>query len=202
MDEKVQTTVAVVDEVPVNREGMPTPPGVPTPRQSQILKQWVRDVFISVAVAWFVIAFLFQQVRVDGTSMQPGLQDQDRLFINKLVYRFGDMKHGDVVVFLYPGDHTMSYIKRVIGLPGDDVRVDHGHVFVNGAELVEPYVAAQFQDDRSAAETVVPAGEVYVMGDHRSISSDSRVFGPVDRKLIYGKATYVFWPIRDSGSVR
>jgi signal peptidase I len=180
----------------------PTPPGVATPRQIKIMKQWARDVAISIGVAWLIIAFLYQPVRVQGTSMLPRLVDQDRLFINKFAYRIGDVKRGDVVVFLYPGDHTKSYIKRVIGLPGDDVRVDHGHVFVNGEELAEPYVAMKYQDDRSVPELVIPAGEVFVMGDHRNISSDSRDFGPIDKKLIYGKAAYVYWPVRDSGSVR
>jgi len=202
MNENGQVTEIPLEEIPVRREGMPTPPGAATPRQMEIMKQWLRDVAIAIAVSWFVIAFVYQQVLVDGTSMMPGLMDRDRLIINKFAYRFGEEKRGDVVVFLYPGDHTQSYIKRVIGLPGDDVRVEHGHVFVNGGELVEPYVAPSFQDDRSAQETVVPAGDVYVMGDHRSISSDSRDFGPVPKKLIYGKAAYVYWPMKDSGSVR
>jgi signal peptidase I len=180
----------------------PTPPGVATPRQIKIMKQWVRDIAISMAVAWIIIAFLYQPVRVQGTSMLPRLVDQDRLFINKFAYRIGDVKRGDVVVFLYPGDHTKSYIKRVIGLPGDDVRVDHGHVFVNGEQMVEPYVATKYEDDRSVPELVIPAGEVFVMGDHRNISSDSRDFGPIDKKLIYGKAAYVYWPVKDSGSVQ
>ena len=202
MNENGQVTEIPLEEIPVRREGMPTPPGAATPRQMEIMKQWLRDVAIAIAVSWFVIAFVYQQVLVDGTSMMPGLMDRDRLIINKFAYRFGEEKRGDVVVFLYPGDHTKSYIKRVIGLPGDDVRVDRGHVFVNGGELAEPYVAERFQDDRSAQETVGPAGEVYVMGDHRSNSTDSRVFGPVPKKLIYGKAAYVYWPVKDSGSVR
>jgi signal peptidase I len=168
----------------------------------KIMKQWARDIFISLAVAWFVIMFVYQPVKVDGPSMMPRLQNDDRLIINKYAYRFGDVKHGDVVVFLYPGDHTKSYIKRVVGLPGDDVRVDLGHVFVNGQQIAEPYVVAGYEDERSMADVTVPADEVFVMGDHRSNSTDSRSFGPIDRKLIYGKAAYVYWPVRDSGSVR
>jgi signal peptidase I len=192
-----QTSVEAVRD-----ESMPTPPGVATPRQMKIMKQWLRDVAISIAVAWFVIMFLYQPVKVQGTSMAPRLADQDRIFINKFVYRIGDVKHGDVVVFLYPGDRRTSYIKRVIGLPGDDVREEHGHVFVNGTQLVEPYVAESYQDDQSMPDLIVPAGEYFVMGDHRNISSDSRSFGPVDKKLIYGKAAYVYWPVRDSGTVQ
>jgi signal peptidase I len=181
---------------------MPTPPGVSTPHQMKIMKQWVRDIVIAIAVATFIIIFLYQPVRVQGTSMLPRLADQDRLFINKFAYRIGEVKRGDVVVFLYPADHTKSYIKRVIGLPGDEVRVDHGRVIVNGMELVEPYVEARYQDDRSVPDVLVPAGEVFVMGDHRTVSSDSRDFGPVSEKLIYGKAAYVYWPVKNSGTVQ
>jgi len=179
-----------------------TPPGAASPEQMRVMKQWVRDIAISVAIASFIIIFLYQPVRVQGTSMQPRLADQDRLFINKYAYRVGEVKRGDVVVFEFPGDRTKSYIKRVIGLPGDDVRVEHGQVSVNGNALAEPYIDARYSDERSAVETLVPAGEVYVMGDHRNISSDSRDFGPVPEKLIYGKAAYVYWPVKDSGTVR
>jgi signal peptidase I len=163
---------------------------------------WIRDLIVSVAVSAFIIVFLYQPVRVEGTSMLPMLEDQDRLFINKMAYRVGDIHEGDVVVFQYPLDHSKSYIKRVIGLPGDRVRIDHGRVYVNEARLKEPYVPSRFMDDRSMAETVLPPHEYFVMGDHRSISSDSREFGPVDRDLIYGKAVFVYWPMEQVGVVR
>jgi signal peptidase I len=163
---------------------------------------WLRDLAVSVAISAFIIVFLYQPVRVEGTSMLPMLEDQDRLFINKIAYRVGDIHSGDVVVFQYPRDHTKSYIKRVIGLPGDDIRIDHGRVYVNGAQLKEPYVPNRFTDDRSHAELVLPPNRYWVMGDHRSISSDSRDFGPVDRELIYGKAAFVYWPMEQVGVVR
>ena len=134
--------------------------------------------------------------------MNPGLEDQDRLFINKLAFRVGEIHRGDVVVFRYPHDHTKSYIKRVIGLPGDTVRIEHGTVYVNGRRLSEPYVPVRFADDRSQPEIGLPASEYFVMGDHRSISSDSRDFGPVERDLIYGKAAFVYWPVDQAGVVR
>jgi signal peptidase I len=166
------------------------------------MQSWVRDLVVSVAVSTFIIIFLYQPVRVEGTSMLPMLEDQDRLFINKLAYRVGEIHRGDVVVFLYPHDHQKSYIKRVIALPGDDLRIEHGHVYVNGKELAEKYVPPRFEDDRSLAEMTVPEHEYFVMGDHRSISSDSRDFGPVDRSLIYGKAAFVYWPMEQVGVVR
>ncbi len=109
------------------------------PRNSVALS-WLRDMVVSVLVSAFIILFLYQPVRVEGTSMLPVLEDQDRLFVNKLAYRVGDIKRGDVVVFLYPHDHTKSYIKRVIALPGDRLRIDQGQVYVNGKKLVEDYV--------------------------------------------------------------
>ena len=163
---------------------------------------WLRDLVVSVAISAFIIIFLYQPVRVEGTSMLPMLEDQDRLFINKIAYRMGDIHQGDVVVFEYPRDHTKSYIKRVIALPGDRLRIDHGEVYVNGARLPEPYVPNRFTDDRTQPEMMLPPNEYFVMGDHRSISSDSRDFGPVDRDLIYGKAVFVYWPMEQVGVVR
>ncbi len=160
------------------------------------------DLTIAITVSLFIIFFLYQPVRVEGTSMLPELKDQDRLFINKLAYRVGPIERGDVVVFLYPHDHTKSYIKRVIAGPGDELRIDHGHVYVNGQELEEKYVPTRYEDDRSAPKMVVPTHAYYVMGDHRSISSDSRDFGPVDQGLIYGKAAFVYWPLEQAGVVR
>jgi signal peptidase I len=167
-----------------------------------VVHSWVRDLVISVMVSAFIIIFLYQPVRVEGTSMLPVLEDQDRLFINKMAYRVGEIHRGDVVVFLYPHDHEKSYIKRVIALPGDDLRIDHGEVYVNGRRVVEKYVPTRFADDRSEPEMMVPAHEYFVMGDHRSISSDSRDFGPVERDLIYGKAAFVYWPMDQAGVVR
>jgi signal peptidase I len=157
---------------------------------------------ISISVSTFIIIFLYQPVRVEGTSMLPMLEDQDRLFINKMAYRVGAIQRGDVVVFLYPHDRQKSYIKRVIALPGDSLRIDRGRVYVNGKLLKEKYVPPRFEDDRSLPEETIPGHEYFVMGDHRSISSDSRDFGPVDRDLIYGKAAFVYWPMEQAGVVR
>jgi signal peptidase I len=166
------------------------------------MRTWLRDLLISVVVSFFIITFLYQPVKVEGTSMAPQLHDQDRLFINKFAYNFEKIERDDVVVFYYPRDTQKSYIKRVIGLPGDAVRIVDGRVFVNGAAIAEPYVPERYQDVRSMDEFHVPAGEYFVMGDHRSISSDSRDFGPVARMLIYGKAAFVYWPREEMGVVR
>ncbi|MDE1154199.1 MAG: signal peptidase I [Acidobacteriaceae bacterium] len=170
-------------------------------------RSWMWDV-LAVVAAVFVILVLYQPVRVEGTSMLPMLEDQDRLFINKFAYShlgglIGDrIVRGDIVVFYYPHDTTKSYIKRVIALPGDTLSIDHGQVWLNGKVLKEAYVPLRFQDDRSMPEMVVPSGNYFVMGDHRTISSDSRDFGPVPRNLIYGRAAFVYWPMDQAGVVR
>jgi len=180
--------------------------GQRTPAQNQQNQQnhltlWLRDVLISVAVSFLIITFLYQPVRVEGTSMQPELRDQDRLFINKFVYDFEGISRGDVVVFHYPRDPEKSYIKRVIALPGDMLSIDDGRVYVNGKRVSEPYVPLKYRDERSIPSMVIPPNEYFVMGDHRSISSDSRDFGPVPRNLIYGKAAFIYWPADNMGVV-
>ena len=183
-----------------------TPPDAPEPGQAPAersnLGLWMRDLLISVAASFMIITFVYQPVRVEGTSMLPELRDQDRLFINKFAYHFENISRGDVVVFQYPRDLTKSYIKRVIALPGDTLRIDEGRVYVNGNRIAEPYVPLRFRDDRSLSLRIVPPHEYFVMGDHRSISSDSRDFGPVERNLIYGKAAFVYWPADNMGVVR
>lgn len=173
----------------------------PQPVKSSTLGLWLRDVVISIAASVLIITFLYQPVRVEGTSMLPGLEDHDRLFINKFVYHLESIHRDDVIVFHYPRDPEKSYIKRVIALPGDRLRIDDGQVYLNGKLLPEPYVPQKYRDTRSMAATVIPEDEYFVMGDHRSISSDSREFGPVDRHLIYGKAVFVYWPTKDAGVV-
>jgi signal peptidase I len=163
---------------------------------------WLRDLLISATVSVLIILFLYQPVRVEGTSMLPRLEDHDRLFINKFVYHFESIERGDVVVFHYPRDPEKSYIKRVIGLPGDKLWIDRGHVWLNGRPLDESYVPDAYRDLRSMAEVVVPEDSYFMMGDHRSISSDSREFGPVERDLIYGKAVFIYWPAKDLGTVK
>ncbi|HWB83652.1 MAG TPA: signal peptidase I [Bryobacteraceae bacterium] len=162
---------------------------------------WVRDLGFSVLIAVVLIVFIYQPVKVEGTSMMPALQDQERIFINKFTYRFGlgDIHRGDMVVFWYPLDTTKSYIKRVIGLPGDLVEIDDGTVYVNGKQLRETYVPEEYRDNRSWGPRQVPANEYFVLGDHRSASNDSRVWGFVDRKYIYGKAVFVYWPLDEMG---
>jgi signal peptidase I len=193
---------AAADEI---GPGLPeaTPPTAPAPpRKSEGFALLVRDLVVSAVASILIITFLYQPVRVEGTSMLPRLEDSDRLFINKFVYRISSIERGDVVVFHYPRDPEKSYIKRVIALPGDRLRIERGVVWVNGRRQVEDYVPEEYRDLKSEAEMVIPPGCYFMMGDHRSISSDSREFGPVERSLIYGKAVFVYWPTKDAGVVR
>lgn len=161
--------------------------------------QWLRDVVIAVVVATFVIVFLYQPVKVEGTSMQPGLQNSDRLFVNKFIFDFGKIHRGDIVVLHSPLNPKINLIKRVIALPGDRLDIVNGYVYVNGKRLNEPYVPLKYRDHTSMAIGVVPPHEFFVMGDHRCVSEDSRDFGPVPRKDIYGEASLVYWPLNYMG---
>jgi signal peptidase I len=163
---------------------------------------WMRDLIVSLAISAFIIIFIYQPVKVEGTSMMPSLEDQERIFVNKFVYRLEPISHGDIVVFRYPRDPSKSYIKRVIGVDGDRIRIDGGQVYVNGEALDEDYVPPAYADSRSYPEIVVPPHCYLVLGDHRSMSNDSRDFGPVDQSYIYGKAVFGYWPMDKLGRVR
>jgi|SRR5580658_1720484 signal peptidase I len=165
---------------------------------------WIRDLALSVLIAVVLIVFIYQPVKVEGTSMMPGLRDQERIFINKFTYRFGigDIQRGDTVVFWFPMDISKSYIKRVIGLPGDVVEIDRGIVIVNGRPLNEDYVPEEYRDYQSRPPQRIGQDEYFVLGDHRSSSNDSRAWGTVPRQNIYGKAVFVYWPLDKMGRVR
>jgi len=150
---------------------------------------------------------------VEGTSMEPALSNDERIFINKFTYQFrlGSIERGDTVVFKYPYDPQKSYIKRVIGLPGDRIRIIAGLVYVNGRALAEGYVPKENRDSMSwpptpsgevPEEREVPPGHYFVLGDHRSSSSDSRSWGWVPRDNIYGKAVFIYWPPDKIGRLR
>lgn len=193
------------DDKPVFEAGAAQPQSSPQPApqpRNGGFGLWARDLLVAATASVLIIIFLYQPVRVEGTSMLPRLEDSDRLFINKFVYHISSIERGDVVVFHYPRNPEQSYIKRVIGLPGDRLRIDHGVVWLNGKPQIEPYVPEEYQDTESMAAIIVPAGSYFVMGDHRCISWDSRKFGPVESSYIYGKAVFVYWPTRDAGMVR
>jgi signal peptidase I len=174
----------------------------PPPQPLPVMAVWARDLLVSLAISAFIIIFLYQPVKVEGTSMMPGLNDQERIFVNKFVYSWEPIQRGDIVVFRYPRDTTKSYIKRVIGVAGDHIRIDDGQVYVNGDALDEDYVPSDYADARSYGEIVVPFNSYFVLGDHRTMSSDSRDFGTVNERYIYGKAVFGYWPMEKLGRLR
>ena len=190
-----------------NQPATPSVPETPAPapQPSHSLRNevriWTRDLLIAIGLALVIIVFLYQPVKVEGTSMAPLLSDQERIFINKFVYRFEPIERGDVVVFWYPLDRSKSFIKRIIGLPGERMEIRQGVVYVNGRAIQEPYVPAQYEDLSDFGPIRVPRGSYFVMGDHRISSNDSRVFGPVARHYIYGRAVFAYWPVDHFGSI-
>jgi signal peptidase I len=185
----------------------PATPPIPSdpaaePSVARAALSWLRHLTLSVVIAIVIILFLYQPVRVEGTSMMPSLVNEERIFINKFVYRFSAIERGDTVVFQFPRDTSKSYIKRVIGMPGDTVRVDHGRVIVNGKALDEPYVLPGNRDETTIDEIKVEPDSYYVLGDHRNSSNDSRSWGTVRRGYIYGKAVFVYWPLDRIGLLR
>jgi signal peptidase I len=164
-------------------------------------RYWLRDLILSVLLAFIVIVFLYQPVQVEGTSMMPRLSNHERIFINKFVYRFEPIQRGDIVVFWYPLDPSKSYIKRVVGLPGEWVSISEGHVYIEGRVLKESYLPPEYLDHQSSPPMQIEPDHYFVLGDHRESSNDSRLWGPVDRKYIYGKAVFVYWPFSRFGSL-
>lgn len=164
--------------------------------------EFLHDLSVAVLFCFFLIAFVAQAFRVQGTSMEPLLVDGERIVVNKFVYRFRPIERGDVVVFWYPRDPSVSFVKRVVGLPGDRVELRAGSLFVNGRAVSEPYLPPSFKDDDSHAPVEVRKGYYYVLGDHRRSSNDSRSWGEVPEKYIYGRAVFRFWPLGRMGPIR
>jgi len=159
-----------------------------------------RDLVFALMIAALVVVFIVQPVKVEGTSMLPRLHDGERIFVNKLIYydeyRWAPkIERGDIVVFWFPDDPSKSYIKRVVGLPGDTVEMREGNVLINGTVLEEKYLDPKENlSTRSQGPIYVKPNYYFVMGDNRDNSSDSRSWGLVPKKYIYGKALLRYWP--------
>jgi len=179
-------------------------PGARTAPRIQVwraLWELVHDLSVAVLFCFFLITFVAQAFRVQGTSMLPMLEDGERIIVNKFVYRFHPIDRGDVVVFWYPKDPSVSFIKRVIGMPDDTVELRNGVLYVNGQRQNEGYVLPGFRDDESYPPVTVKKGYYYVLGDHRNSSNDSRNWGEVPERYIYGKAFFRFWPLPKVGFI-
>jgi signal peptidase I len=180
---------------------------VDTPAGSVTLAQigeevvsWGKTLASAAVYATLIVTFGFQVARVDGRSMEPTLHDRDRLIVNKLAYRFADPQVGDIVMLLYPRDPDQSFVKRVVGLPGDTIRIEEGRVYRNGVVLPDGFIPAEDRSTDTQSPHVVPEGYYFVMGDHRNNSSDSREWGDVPKKYILGKISVRWWPIDQAGT--
>jgi signal peptidase I len=177
-------------------------PDAPRGRVLRAVWEFLHDLSVAVLFCFFLIAFVAQAFRVQGTSMEPLLMDGERIVVNKFIYRFQPIERGDVVVFWYPRDPSVSFIKRVVGLPGDLVEIRSGQLLVNGLAAPEAYLPASFRDGDSYPPTEVRKGYYFVLGDHRRSSNDSRSWGEVPEKYIYGRAVFRFWPFDRVGPIR
>jgi signal peptidase I len=159
---------------------------------------WLKTVVSAAVYATLIVTFGFQVARVEGMSMAPTLEDQDRLIVNKLVYRLDSPRRGDIVMLYYPVDPRKSFVKRVIAEPGDLVRIADGRVYVNDVPLQDDYVPMDFRSHDDWGPQVIREGYYFVMGDHRNNSSDSRHWGEVPKKYIIGKVQLRWWPLPEA----
>jgi len=184
-------------------EPIVTGPAVPARKSSGVrwdivraeIVAWVRTLGSAAVYAALIVTFGFQVARVEGQSMAPTLEDQDRLIVNKLAYRIGEPRRGDIVMLYYPLNPDKSFVKRVIAEEGDTVRIVDGRVYVNDIPLHDDYVPAEYRSHDDWGPQVIPEGYYFVMGDHRNNSSDSRHWGMVPKKYIIGKVQLRWWPV-------
>ena len=184
-------TAAAVDAVDIRL----TRPAVRLEDVREELVAWIKTLMSAAVYAVLIVTFAFQVARVEGQSMSPTLEDQDRLIVNKLIYRIGEPRRGDIVMLYYPVDPSKSFVKRVIAEEGDTVRIIEGRVYVNDIPLQDDYVKPEYRGHDDFGPKTIEAGYDFVMGDHRSNSSDSRSWGSVPKKYIIGKVQLRWWPI-------
>ncbi len=215
--------------IPGNDPASTTAPDVAAPKSGSTAGRAVREIvetLLLAALIFFAVRLVVLNFKVDGQSMAPNLHNEEMLLVNRNAYRnidlgwlhgilpgeddpddaafypFSPPERGDIIVFDPPTRSNKPYIKRIIGLPGEQVTFADGHVFVNGQLLEEPYIVDETTCGRNEeCDVVVPEGQVYVLGDNRTNSSDSRVFGPVPVENVIGKAWFAYWPLSDAGLV-
>ena len=156
---------------------------------------WFKTLASAAVYATLIVTFGFQVARVEGLSMAPTLEDQDRLIVNKLIYRLTAPRRGDIVMLYYPVNPDKSFVKRVIAEEGDQVRIQDGRVWVNDVPMADDFVPPEYRSHDDFGPTVIPDGYYFVMGDHRNNSSDSRHWGMVPKKYIIGRVQLRWWPI-------
>lgn len=189
----------------MNSEAEQVPdPGFKSPRRARLervgreLVSWLRTVTSAAVYATVIVTFGVQVARVEGRSMEPTLEDQDRLVINKFAYQLHDPRVGDIVMLLHPANPKQTLVKRVVAEPGDTVAFRDGLVLRNGALVAEDFIPANLRSHENREAVAVPEGYYFVLGDHRNDSSDSRTFGPVPMKYILGRIQVRWWPLANA----
>lgn len=167
-------------------------PARPRPLRNFLLE--LLETLLLATLIFLAVEFVSARVRVEGFSMMPTLQNGELVLVSKLAYRFGSIQRGDIIVFRHPLTPRQELIKRVIGLPGDEVMIADGQVYVNGTRLDEPYIAAA---PRYNGRWEVPPGFLFVLGDNRNDSSDSHSWGLLPIENVIGKAVLIYWPVSE-----
>jgi signal peptidase I len=167
---------------------------------SSLLRE-LAEVVVLAVILYFGISFAVQTVHVEGLSMFATLDDNDYLIADKIAYRLHAPQRGDIVILRPPTDNSKDFIKRVIALPGEQLIVRDGAVFINGHHLNEPYLPEQWTVFNNLSVTTIPPNQYFVMGDNRNRSQDSRTFGPISRDRIDGRAWFRIWPINNFGNI-
>ncbi|MFQ6083070.1 MAG: signal peptidase I [Candidatus Aminicenantia bacterium] len=165
------------------------------------IKVFLINITIALTISFLIISNIAQAYRVEGESMEPGLLDNERIIVSKIIYKLREIKRGEVVIFRYPSKPQKYFIKRIIGLPGETVFIEKGDIYVNNQKLNEPYLKSDFKSQETTPSTFIPSGYYYVLGDHRTSSNDSRNGWLVPRKYIIGKAVFRYWPLKRTGTL-
>ncbi len=170
------------------------------------IKEYIEAFIVAVVLALFIITFIAQSFLVQGSSMEPSLHHSQRLMVDKISYRFVEPRLGEIVVFRYPTDPRRKFIKRIIGVPGDEILINQGFVYVNGQRLDEPYINGPTYGafSRDYGPVTVPTDSFFVLGDNRRNSDDSRYpdVDFVNSQLLIGKAIVVYWPLSNAELIR
>jgi signal peptidase I len=183
---------------PLDRQNLVNLETPPPSQARRIIIETIETIVLAV-VLFLAINFISARIRVDGSSMEPNFHNGDYVIVNRVAYQTGEIERGDVVVFPYPQNEEVDYIKRVVGLPGDQVAIYGGVVYLNGEAVPETYVMEPWSFD--LAEQTVPEGSVFVLGDNRNNSEDSRSWGFLSIDKIIGKAVFRYWPFDTMGVV-
>ena len=183
-----------IPEPPIRRSSQPGA----LARAGEELLAWLKTLLSAAVYATLIVTFGVQVARVEGQSMAPTLEDQDRLIVNKLAYRIADPQVGDIVMLYYPVDPDKSFVKRIVAEPTDILKIVDGVVYRNDVPLDDAFIPEEYRDYSSYGPEAVPAGYYFVMGDHRNNSSDSRSWGHVPKKYIIGKVQIRWWPVNEA----